>query len=275
MEGSHLFRISIPHQEQDLAANQSAKEEKCRHLQMGIQGQKDMNGNIDRFKARLVARGFTQVYGVDYLDTFALVAKLDSLRILLAITAIEDLEAHQMDVVTAFLAGDIDKTIYMEQPEGFEAEGDKVCLLLKSLYGLKQAARVWNQKIRNYLLSLGFTQLHSDHCVYINKDTGLIIALWVDDLLIFGKNVSNIGGIKQQLRDKFEMKDLGELQYFLGMKVQRDRTQKLLHIDQAGYTNSVVERFNMQNSSPADTPLAAGTKLVKPTVDDILVEPVE
>ena len=150
---------------------------------MNISTQKGQDDNIIRFKARLVARGFTQVCGINYLDTFAPVAKLDSICIPLAITAIEDLEAHQMDFVIALLAGDMDEAIYMEQPEGFEAGEDQVCLLLKSLYGIKQAAIIWNQKIRGYLISTGFSQLHSDHCVYINIDTGVVIAILVDDLI--------------------------------------------------------------------------------------------
>jgi hypothetical protein len=179
-----------------------------------------------------------------------------------------------MDVVTAFLAGEMDEEIYMEQPEGFEAGEDQVCLLMKSLYELKQAARVWNQKIRGYLLSIGFSQLHSDHCVYINKDTGVIIAMWVDDLLIFRKDINSIDNLKQQLRQEFEMKDLGELKYFLGMQIHRDRSQKLLHINQSGYINSILERrFNMQNSNTVPTPLAAGTKLIKPTMEDVLTDP--
>src|SRR5579859_3643722 len=110
-----------------------------------------------------------------------------------------------MDVVTAFLAGDLEEEIYMEQPEGFEVgsmEDDLVCRLKKSLYGLKQAPRVWNHKIRHYLKSIGFDQLYSDPCVYINKTTGIIIAMWVDDLIIFGKDMTSINALKAQLNEK-------------------------------------------------------------------------
>ena len=147
---------------------------------------------IVRLKARLVARGFSQIYGIDYLDTYAPVVKLASIRILLTIAAIYGLEIHQMDVVTAFLVGELEEEIYMEQPEGFEVgtkEEDLVCRLRKSLYGLKQALRVWNQKIRNFLKSIGFNQTYSDPCVYINKETEVIVAMWVDDLIIFRKDM--------------------------------------------------------------------------------------
>jgi hypothetical protein len=227
---------------------------------------KDQFGRITRLKARLVARGFSQIYGVDYLETYAPVAKLASLRILLAIAAAFDLEIHQMDVVTAFLANILDEEIYMEQPEGFIDERDDedmVCKLGKSLYGLKQSARLWNQKLHRYLRKIGFTQTNADHCVYINKDTGVIVAMWVDDLIIFGQDSVGVDLLKLQLRKEFEMKDLGELQYFLGMQVHRDRTNRQLRIHQRGYINTILQRFGMQESSPVSTPLATGTKLVK------------
>ena len=128
-----------------------------------LKHKKNEIARIVRLKARLVARGFSQIYGVDYLDTYASVVKLASIRILLAIAAIYGLEIHQMDVVTAFLAGDLEEEIFMEQPEGFEVgikEDDLVCRLRRSLYGLKQAPRVWNQRIRLFLKSIGFDQTY-------------------------------------------------------------------------------------------------------------------
>ncbi len=228
---------------------------------------KDQFGRITRLKARLVARGFSQVYGIDYLDTYAPVAKLASIRILFAIAASLDLEIHQMDVVTAFLANTLHEEIYMEQPEGF-VDGDDmdmVCELGKSLYGLKQSARLWNQKLDRYLRKIGFTQTNADHCVYVNKDTGVIVAMWVDDLIIFSKDSVGVDLLKLQLKIKFEMKDIGELQYFLGIQVLRDRKNKQLQILQRGYVNMILERFEMQNSSPVSMPIATGTKLVKTT----------
>src|SRR5271154_3897429 len=159
---------------------------------------------IVRLKARLVARGFSQIYGIDYLDTYAPVVKLASIRILLAIAATFGLEIHQMDVATAFLAGELEEEIYMEQPEGFEVgtkEDDLFCRLRKSIYGLKQAPRIWNQKIRRFLKSIGFNQTFSDPCVYINRETGIIIAMWVDDLIIFGKDMASINNLKAQLNE--------------------------------------------------------------------------
>jgi Reverse transcriptase (RNA-dependent DNA polymerase)/gag-polypeptide of LTR copia-type/Integrase core domain len=232
----------------------------------------DENGDVVRFKARLVARGFSQVYGIDYMDTFAPVAKLASLRILLALAAAEDLEIHQMDVVTAFLIPDLKEEIYMVQPEGFDSKERLVCKLQKGLYGLKQSARIWNARLHQHLKSLGFQQSSCDPCVYINSTSGIIVAVWVDDLIILGKDLNSIDKVKEGLRAEFEMKDLGELQYFLGIQVQRDRSKRRLHINQSGYISLILERFGMEDSKPAPTPIATGTTLHKATDGDALVD---
>jgi len=236
---------------------------------------KDERAQIVRMKARLVARGFSQIYGIDYLDTYAPVVKLASIRILLAIAAIYGLEIHQMDVVTAFLAGELEEEIYMEQPEGFKVgseEEDLVCRLRKSIYGLKQAPRIWNQKIRHFLKSIGFDQTFSDPCVYINKMTGIIIAMWVDDIIIFGKDMTSVNDLKAQLNDEYEMKDLGELKYFLGIQVHRDKERKIIHIGQPGYIRTILNRYGMQDSKPANTPLSSSTRLTKATATETLVD---
>jgi len=241
-----------------------------------LKHKRDAMNRIVRLKARLVARGFSQIYGIDYLDTYASVVKLASIRILLAIAAIYDLHIHQMDVVTAFLAGELEEEIYMEQPEGFEIGNpdseDLVCKLLRSLYGLKQAPRIWNQRIRRFLKSIGFEQTHSDPCVYINKETGVIIVMWVNDLIIFGRDMKDINMLKAALKEEYEMKDIGELTYFLGIQVHRDREQKLIHIDQSGYIRMILERYEMEDCKSTRIPLATGTKLVKATTSDRLTD---
>ena len=236
---------------------------------------KNAIGKIVQLKARLCARGFTQIPGIDYFDTYAPVAKLASIRILFAIAAIFDLEIQQMDVVMAFLAGYLTEEIYMEQPEGFERGDDIVCKLVKSLYGLKQAPRVWNLRVRDFLKSVGFTQTYSDPCVYINKETGIILAMWVDDFIIFGQSMDSISNLKELLQQEFEMKDLGDLKYFLGIQVNRDRSRKLIHIHQTGYTNMILDWYGMQNSKPTKIPLSVGTKLVKASISDVLTDQTE
>ena len=240
-----------------------------------LKHKKNEIAEIVKLKARLVARGFSQIYGIDYLDTYAPVVKVASIRILLSIAAIYDLEIHQMDVVTAFLAGELDEEIYMEQPEGFKVGNkgeDLVCKLRKSLYGLKQAPRVWNQRLRRFFESIKFEQTYSDPCVYINREMGVIIAIWVDDLIIFGRDMVDINNVKEALKKEYEMKDLGELKYFLGIQVHRDRERKIIHISQSGYNRTILERYGMQNSKLANTPLPSSSRLTKATATDTLVD---
>jgi hypothetical protein len=146
-----------------------------------------VDGEVERYKARLVARGFTQTFGIDYNETFAPVAKFVSIRCILALAAIEDMEIHQMDVKTAFLNGDLEEEIYMEQPEGFTHEGEHlVCKLHKSLYGLKQSPRAWNQKLDTFLKNIEFTRSDANFCVYVAQvaDVKFFIVVYVDDLIL-------------------------------------------------------------------------------------------
>ncbi|XP_057249385.1 uncharacterized protein LOC130590830, partial [Beta vulgaris subsp. vulgaris] len=183
------------------------------------------DGTIERFKARLVIRGFTQRKGLDYFDTYSPVTKIATIRTLLALAAIHDLVIHQMDVKTAFLNGDLEEEIYMSQPEGFVVLGqeDKVCKLRKSLYGLKQAPKQWYEKFDSTVVSNGFIVNNSDSCVYsklIGSDC-VIICLYVDDMLIFGNNLKVVNDTKLFLSSKFEMKDLGEADVILGVRLKR------------------------------------------------------
>src|SRR5438045_2092145 len=139
-----------------------------------------------------------------------------------------------------------------------EDEEDRVCVLDKGLYGLKQSARVWNRKIGRMLRSKGYLQTHSDHCVYVHPVTKVIVAIWVDDLIIAGKDMKDINELKAQLKEEFEMKDLGELKYVLGMQVYRDRERGQIHINQSGYVNSVLEKFGLLECNPVSTPIATG-----------------
>jgi transposase InsO family protein len=145
------------------------------------------DGTIIKYKARWVAQGFTQKYGIDYNETFAPVARFDSIRAILSLVAHHDWELHQMDVRTAYLHGELEEEIYMKQPTGFTKPGTEgmVCRLNKSLYGLRQAGRVWNKRIDVELKALGFAPIHADPCVYAYKrgSVMLIISLYVDDLL--------------------------------------------------------------------------------------------
>ncbi|GJV37166.1 TMV resistance protein N [Tanacetum coccineum] len=171
------------------------------------------DGTVDKYKARLVIQGFRQREGLDYFDTYAPVTRITSIRTIIVIAALRNLEIHQMDVKTAFLNGDLEEEIYMNQPEGFIAPGQEgnVCRLVKSLYGLKQAPKQWHQKVDHTMLESGFKINECDKCVYV-KDTSVgyvILCLYVDDMLIIGSNDKIIRSTKDMLKSKFDMKDMG------------------------------------------------------------------
>jgi transposase InsO family protein len=224
-----------------------------------------------RLRARLVAKGFTQVQGIDYDETFSPVARFESLRLLLALAALEDWEIHQMDVKSAFLNGLLDEEIYMEQPQGFVAPGqsDKVCLLKKAIYGLKQASRAWNLQFNQVLLDLGFKRTHSDAGIYHRLDAGgtIIIILYVDDITILGDTITQMTSLKATLSARYEMTDLGEIDSYLGVKITRDRSIKRLDIDQSRYVLEIISRFGLADANATRTPLPAGAEahLVKHT----------
>ncbi|TFY59187.1 hypothetical protein EVJ58_g5934 [Rhodofomes roseus] len=221
--------------------------------------------------ARVVAKGFTQVWGQDYTETFSPVARFESVRYLLAHAALEDWEIESMDVKTAFLNGDLDEEIYMEQPEGWAVPGKEnwVCLLKKAIYGLKQASRQWNAKIHKSLLDLGFIRTYSDAGIYVfsreSEGHTCLIILYVDDLLLMGDSKLFIDNIKQRLSLEYQMTDLGAVQRFLGLHIRRERLARRIFVDQEDYIQSVLERFQMSNCKSARTPLPAGAVLEKNT----------
>jgi hypothetical protein len=221
---------------------------------------------IQRFKARFVAKGFSQKPGIDFDETYAPVVKYDSLRTILAIAAAEDLEISQLDVKTAFLNGDLEEEIYLQQPQGFAADGKEkqVCRLLKSLYGLKQASRSWNQKFDSFLTEYGLTPSTADQCVYFNHDgKGLtIVAIWVDDGLICSYNQSKIDSIVQSLNSNFEITS-GPAAMFVGLQISRIRSQKLLFLHQSHYIRKVLKRFNMADCNPKKVPADPHSRLDK------------
>jgi hypothetical protein len=223
------------------------------------------DGTIERFKARLVVRGFTQKKDVDYFDTYSPVTKIATIRTLIAIAAIHNLVVHQLDVKTAFLNGELKEEIYMTQPEGFVVKGQesKVCKLRKSLYGLKQAPKQWYEKFNNTLITNGYIVNNSDSCVY-SKEIGsdcVIICLYVDDMLILGNNLSVVVKTKEFLSSQFEMKDLGEADVILGVKVIR--TPNGISLSQAHYVEKVLKKFNCFDAVPARTPYDPSMPLCK------------
>lgn len=183
------------------------------------------DGSIDKCKVGLVIKGYKQQEGLDYFDAYSPVSRITSIQMILAIAALRNLEVHQMDVKTAFLNGELDEEMYMEQPEGFSAPGQskKICRLVKSLYGLKQAPKQWHEKFDNAMLSSGFKINECDKCVYVKdtKDGYVILCLYVDDMLIVGSNDKVIKSTKNMLNSKFDMKDMGLADVILGVKITK------------------------------------------------------
>ncbi|KAF5094301.1 hypothetical protein DV451_005044 [Geotrichum candidum] len=217
----------------------------------------NVDGSIDRYKARLVAQGFSQIEGIDYNETFAPVVRYETVRLLFAISAQFQMLVHHMDVTTAFLNGDLSEEIYMKQPKGFEEKGheDLVCKLNKSLYGLKQAPSCWNEKIGSVLTSLGFSRNESDYGLY-SEGSGrdlIFLALYVDDLLIAGANPAQVDTVKGKLASVFKMKDLGPASYFLGMRI--NQTKDFITLDVSKYVTDTLKHFGMSDSKSAPTPL--------------------
>ena len=217
-----------------------------------------------RYRARLVAKGFTQVPGIDFDETFSPIARFESLRLLLALAALEDWHIHQMDVKSAFLNGELEEEIFMEQPKGFIVAGQEtlVCRLKKALYGLKQASRAWNLQFHGVLTGLGFTRTHADAGVYVRHQHGgegiQIIILYVDDITLLGTSLDGIERTKKQLSERYEMTDMGEIKSYLGMRIMRDRENHCIEVDQSGYIIDIIKRFNMSDANPHNTPLPSG-----------------
>ena len=234
-----------------------------------------MDGNVHVDKDRLVAKGFRQVQGVDYDETFSPVAMLKSVRIILAIAAYFDYEIWKMDVKTAFLNGNLTEDVYMMQHEGFvdPKNAGKVCKLQKSIYGLKQASRIWNIRFDEVLKGFGFIQNEEESCVY-KKESGsslVFLILYLDDILLIGNDIPMLESIKTSLKNSFSMKDLGEAAYILGIKIYRDRSKRLIGLSQSTYIDKVLKRFNMEMAKKGFLPMYHGISLSKtqcPTTTD-------
>ncbi|WJZ96775.1 hypothetical protein VitviT2T_015427 [Vitis vinifera] len=218
-------------------------------------------GSVERYKARLVAKGFTQEYRIDYEETFAPVARISSVRALLAVAAARQWDLFQMDVKNAFLNGDLSEAVYMQPPPGLSVESNKVCHLRRALYGLKQAPRAWFAKFNSTIFRLGYTASPYDSALFLRRtDKGtILLLLYVDDMIITGNDLSGIQELKDFLSQQFEMKDLGHLSYFLGLEITHSTNG--LYITQAKYASDLLSQVGLTDSKNVDTPVELNAHL--------------
>lgn len=221
----------------------------------------DESGNVSRYKARYVAKGFSQKYGEDYNEVFAPVAKQTTFRTLLTVAGKHQMHVKHFDIKTAFLNGDIEEDLYMVQPEGFSDKNQDhlVCKLNKSIYGLKQSARAWNTKLNKILIEDGFIRSNADYCLYSKQEeeNWVYIIVYVDDLIIASKAEKQISRIREKLETEFEVSDLGDLKFYLGINIVRD-ANKIFSIHQKTYICKILERFGLQDAKISNIPLDPG-----------------
>lgn len=224
---------------------------------------RDEKGNISKYKARLVARGFSQKYGHDYDQVFAPVVRQTTLRILLSVASANKLFVTHIDVKSAFLNGVLDDKIYMKQPPGYEEKGPQyVCKLNKSLYGLKQAANVWNKALHNVLTKDGFIQSSADNCLYTKchveeGNSPIYLLIYVDDILVAAKSKPQLNEVEQILKKNFEIKNLGAVHHYLGLEVKKDKNDNFC-IRQKYYIDKLLKEYGLQDAKISKFPVDPG-----------------
>jgi hypothetical protein len=222
-------------------------------------------GKIEKHKARLVAKGYTQRYGIDYGEVFAPVARWDTIRSVLALAANNGWNVFQLDVKSAFLHGELDEDIYVEQPLGYQHnDGGKVYKLKKALYGLRQAPRAWYSKIETYFSCENFEKCPSEHTLFVKKGVNndvLIVSIYVDDLIYTGNNHEMMSDFKESMKKKFSMTDLGKMRYFLGIEVSQCSDGIFIH--QLKYASELLNKFGMLDCNSVCSPIVPGCKLGK------------
>jgi Reverse transcriptase (RNA-dependent DNA polymerase) len=220
-------------------------------------------GRVERYKALLVAKGYSQTYGIDYDEIFAPVAKMSTVRTLISLAANGGWKLHQFDVKNVFLHGDLLEEVYMEVPQGFGTKQTvgKVCRLKKSLYGLKQSPPAWFDRFRKAMVGMGYQQTNTDHTVFFKRHEAhiTVLAVYVDDMIISGNDEGEIALLKRKLGKKFEVKDLGQLRYFLGIEIARGAERIVL--SQRKYVLDLLAETGMLGCKPAVAPIDQKFKL--------------
>ncbi|GKV27388.1 hypothetical protein SLEP1_g36561 [Rubroshorea leprosula] len=227
---------------------------------------KNAQGKVEKYKARFVAKGYIQEYGIDYDEVFAPVARLETIQLIISLAAQNNWKIYQMDVKFTFLNGYLEEEVYVQQPLGYVVKGheDKVLKLKKALYGLKQAPRAWYSHIDKYFQDHGFTKCPHEHALYVKEDkTGgfTLVCLYVDDLIFTSNNANMFEEFKKAMTQEFEMTDIGLMCYYLGIEVKQNEDG--IFISQEAYAKKVLEKFEMANCKLVSTPIACGTRLSK------------
>ncbi|WKA13292.1 hypothetical protein VitviT2T_030608 [Vitis vinifera] len=223
----------------------------------------DESSIIIRNKARLVAQGFNQEEGIDYEETFAPVARLEAIRMLLAFACFKNFVLYQMDVKSAFLNGFINEEVYVEQPLGFQSFNfpNHVFKLKKTFYGLKQAPRAWYERLSKFILKKGFKMGKIDTTLFIKtkENDMLLVQIYVDDIIFGATNVSLCEEFSKCMHSEFEMSMIGELNFFLGLQIKQ--LKEGIFINQAKYIRDLLKRFNMEEAKTMKTPMSSSIKL--------------
>jgi len=224
---------------------------------------RNSEGEVIKHKARLVAKGYVQKEGIDFEEVFAPVARLDTIRLILAMAANRGWQVHHLDVKSAFLNGELEEEVYVTQPDGFVKEGkeQQVYKLSKALYGLRQAPRAWNVKLDRSLKKLKFSKCANEPAVYTRGvgKSRVVLGVYVDDLIVTGEDSAEIDVFKKQMTSEFEMSDLGLLSFYLGIEV--DQQKDYVTIKQSSYARKVLSQFGMEDSNPTKIPMDPGVKL--------------
>jgi hypothetical protein len=223
------------------------------------------DGHVTRNKARLVCKGYIQVEGINFEETFSPVARMEAIRLLLAYACSKNIKVYQMDIKSTFLNGELEEEVYIEQPKGFQLSenADYVCKLKKALYGIKQAPRAWYSRLEKYLQQAGFRKGSADNNLYIKVSQGniLLIEVYVDDI-IFGSDDDRLSQkFAKDMQNEFEISLLGELSFFLGLQIRQ--SNQGIFISQTKYIREMLKRFGMEDDKPIITPIETSCKLRK------------